>query len=110
MSELCVPQLSRPARAIARWGERVVDAWSLDRTPWDAMGAMASRVTLSDMSTGNGAWPRVVGGTLAVALVLGASRWGTYIGIAPVYATDVLVAGAVWASVMGALAQQRLRP
>ncbi|MCJ1714154.1 O-antigen ligase [Curtobacterium sp. VKM Ac-2922] len=35
--------------------------------------------------------PKVVVGTSAVALILAATRWGSYIGVSPVFLTDVLL-------------------
>jgi O-antigen ligase len=35
--------------------------------------------------------PRVIVGTVAIALVLGASRWGTNLGVSPLFVTDVLI-------------------
>jgi O-antigen ligase len=36
--------------------------------------------------------PKVVVGTAAVALILAATRWGSYIGVSPLFLTDVLLA------------------
>lgn len=35
---------------------------------------------------------KAISGTVAVCLILAATRWGSYIGIAPLYLTDILIA------------------
>jgi hypothetical protein len=67
----------RPVKsAIALTGKRVV-----------APGAFAER-TKSPRT-------QALAGTLAVCLMLAASKWGSYIGVAPLFMTDVLLACAV---------------
>lgn len=44
---------------------------------------------------------KAITGTLAVALLLAATRWGSYIGFAPLFLTDVLIALAVIDRIVG---------
>lgn len=52
----------------------------------------------------------LVAGTLAVALMLAGTRWGSYIGMNGLYLTDVLVAGAVIHHVLNLSGQKRIDP
>lgn len=60
----------------------------------DIRGGMSSlRATFPPMPLGNRAvrLPKVVVGTSAVALILAATRWGSYLGVSPLFLTDVLL-------------------
>lgn len=50
---------------------------------------------------------KAITGTLAVAILLAGTRWGSYIGFAPLFLTDVLIALAVVDRVLGQKAQAR---
>lgn len=40
--------------------------------------------------------PRLVAGTLAVALLIGGTRWASHLGVNPIYLADVLLLAAAW--------------
>jgi O-antigen ligase len=48
-----------------------------------------------NVATPQGSDHRMIAGVAAVALALGGSRWGSYIGAAPIFLTDILIALAV---------------
>ncbi len=54
--------------------------------------------------------PKLLAGTLAVALLLAASRWGSYIGASPIFLTDILIACALLHTIVNGLTSRRNRP
>jgi O-antigen ligase len=57
--------------------------------------ALATATLLTDRPQTAHEVVRPLAGTAAVVLLVGATRWGSYIGVSSLYVTDVLVAGAV---------------
>jgi O-antigen ligase len=70
---------------------------SPDRQPHRTreVGPIATSTLLTDRPRSTSDVVRPLAGTAAVVLLVGATRWGSYIGVSSLYLTDVLVASAV---------------
>lgn len=62
---------------------------------------MEKRATTLIKSKSEARLPQALTATLAIALMLAATRWGSYIGVAPLFLTDLLIAGAIVHRVLG---------